>query len=276
VHYAFPGIRAAWLAVGLAASSLPSFAQGALDVGRYVEIVKRFHPAAAERAGLEQAAEAEGRAARVLPDPVFDFSWDRAHPADLPGVKGDETGFALSQTLPWPGTRSAGVTAGDRPRRRPAGGRRSGRLGDRGPGAAGLRAARGGSRPAGGRPRGRRGCALPAATSSRVGRPGRVRASPTGIKVSVEWLRQQAAARRRLARGAGGRGGPACSRSRAAAPAASPEADRPPAVAAARPRGASPHVLPGRTRACARRGRRRRGGRRCPPSPAARASPTSA
>jgi cobalt-zinc-cadmium efflux system outer membrane protein len=101
------------LAAGLAASS-PSFAQEALDVLRYVEIVKRSHPAAAERAGLEQAAEAEGRAARVLPDPVFDFSWDRAHPAGLPGVQGDETGFALSQTLPWPGTRSAGVAAGDR------------------------------------------------------------------------------------------------------------------------------------------------------------------
>ena len=111
---AFPRIRSAVLAVGLAASSLPSSAQEALDVGRYVEIVKRSHPAAAELAALAQAADAEKRAARVLPDPVFDFSWDRAHPADLPGVKGDETGFALSQTLPWPGTRSAGVTAGDR------------------------------------------------------------------------------------------------------------------------------------------------------------------
>ena len=111
---AFPGIRCAVLAAGLAASSLPSSAQEALDVGRYVEIVKRSHPAAAELAALAQAADAEKRAARVLPDPVFDFSWDRAHPADLPGVKGDETGFALSQTLPWPGTRSAGVTAGDR------------------------------------------------------------------------------------------------------------------------------------------------------------------
>ena len=45
---------------------------------------------------------------------MFDFSWDRARPTDLPGAQGDETGYALSQTLPWPGTRSAGVTAGDR------------------------------------------------------------------------------------------------------------------------------------------------------------------
>jgi cobalt-zinc-cadmium efflux system outer membrane protein len=109
-----PGIRPAVLVAGLAAVGPLSFAQEALDVGRYVEIVKRSHPAAAECAGLEQAAEAEKRAARVLPDPVFDFSWDRARPTDLPGAKGHETGYALSQTLPWPGTRGAGVRAGDR------------------------------------------------------------------------------------------------------------------------------------------------------------------
>ena len=109
-----PRIRPAVLALGLAAAGPFSSAQEALDVGRYVEIVKRSHPAAAERAGLEQAAEAERRAARVLPDPVFDFSWDRAHPTDLPGANGDETGYALSQTLPWPGTWRAGAVAGDR------------------------------------------------------------------------------------------------------------------------------------------------------------------
>jgi cobalt-zinc-cadmium efflux system outer membrane protein len=110
----FPKIRPAVLALGLATAGPLSFAQEALDVGRYVEIVKRSHPAAAERAGLEQAAEAERRAARVLTDPVFDFSWDRAQPRDLSGVKGDETGFALSQTLPWPGTWRAGADAGER------------------------------------------------------------------------------------------------------------------------------------------------------------------
>jgi cobalt-zinc-cadmium efflux system outer membrane protein len=109
-----PRIRPAVLAAGLAAAGPLSFAQGALDVGRYVEIVKRSHPAAAERAGLEQAAEAEKRAARVLPDPVFDFSWARAQPTDLPGAKGDETSYVLSQTLPWFGTWRAGAAAGDR------------------------------------------------------------------------------------------------------------------------------------------------------------------
>ncbi len=83
-------------------------------MGRYVEIVKRSHPAAVQRVGLEHAAEAEGSAARALPDPVFDFTWGRAHPRGVPEAKGDETGFAISQALPWPGTRSAGVTAGER------------------------------------------------------------------------------------------------------------------------------------------------------------------
>ena len=109
-----PRIRPAVLMAGLAAFGSSSSAQEALDVGRYVEIVKRSPPAAAQRAGLEQAAAAERRAARVLPDPVFDFSWDRARPADLPGAKGHETGYTLSQTLPWPGTWRAGVAAGDR------------------------------------------------------------------------------------------------------------------------------------------------------------------
>ena len=110
----FPWTRSAVVAVGLTAGSFPSFAQEALDVARYVEIVKESHPASAERAGLAQAAEAERRAAGVLPDPVFAFSWDRARPTDLLGAQGDETGYALSQTLPWPGTRRAGIAAGDR------------------------------------------------------------------------------------------------------------------------------------------------------------------
>ena len=107
-------IRASVLALGLTAAGAVSSAQEALDVGRYVEIVKASHPAAGERAGLEQAAAAEKRAPRLLPDPVFEFSWDRARPADILGASGDETGYAVSQTLPWPGTRRAGVAAGDR------------------------------------------------------------------------------------------------------------------------------------------------------------------
>lgn len=109
-----PRIRPAVLAAGFAAAGPLAFAQEPLDVDRYLEIVKRSHPAAAQRAGMEQAALAEKRAARVLPDPVFDFSWDSASPSDLPGAKGHESGYTLSQTLPWPGTWRAGAAAGDR------------------------------------------------------------------------------------------------------------------------------------------------------------------
>ena len=57
----FQRTRPSVLALGLAAAGPFSFGEEALDVGRYVEIVKRSHPAAAERASLEQAAEAVRR-----------------------------------------------------------------------------------------------------------------------------------------------------------------------------------------------------------------------
>ena len=209
----FPRIRPAVVAVGLAAGSSPSFAQEALDVDRYVEIVKRSHPAAAERAGLEQAAEAERRAAGVLPDPVFAFSWDRARPTDLPGAQGDETGYALSQTLPWPGHPASRRRRRRSGSRRPAGRRRRRRLGDRGPGATRLRAARGGPRPPGRGPRRPRRTRAPCATSSRGGRSWASRASPTASRSSVEWLRQQRQLAAGRARGTGGRSR-SCARSR--------------------------------------------------------------
>lgn len=81
---------------------------------RYVEIVRRAHPSAAERAATREAAEAEARAARLLPDPVFGFSWDRAKPPGSAGPTADETSVSLAQTLPWPGTREAAKTAADR------------------------------------------------------------------------------------------------------------------------------------------------------------------
>ena len=105
-------VSALAFASGLLAAP-PSLAQEALDVEQYVEIVERAHPGAAQRAGLEQAAEAEGRTARLLPDPVFGVAWDRARPAGAAGASADETGYSLTQTLPWPGTRSAGMAAAE-------------------------------------------------------------------------------------------------------------------------------------------------------------------
>lgn len=89
-------------------------AEDALGVDRYVEIVLRAHPSAAQSAGLDLAAQAESKAARRFPDPVFEYSWDDGKLIDGPGAKGTETGFAVSQTIPWPGTFRAGIRAGDR------------------------------------------------------------------------------------------------------------------------------------------------------------------
>lgn len=89
-------------------------AQEDLDVDRYVEIVLRAHPSAAQSAGLELAAGAEGKASRLFPDPVFEYSRDRGTPTEPPGTRATETGYSVSQTIPWPGTFSAGIRAGDR------------------------------------------------------------------------------------------------------------------------------------------------------------------
>ena len=101
------------LVVGLAMSA-PAVAQEGLDADRYVEIVLRAHPSAARSAGLELAASAEKKASRPFPDPVFEYSRDRATPREAPGARVTETGYSISQTIPWPGTLSAGGHAGDR------------------------------------------------------------------------------------------------------------------------------------------------------------------
>lgn len=101
------------LAVCLAAAP-GAPAQEALDVERYVEIVLRSHPAAAQGAGLERAAAAERTAARLLPDPLFEYSRDRGTLTEPPATRATETGYSVSQTIPWPGTFSAGIRAGDR------------------------------------------------------------------------------------------------------------------------------------------------------------------
>jgi cobalt-zinc-cadmium efflux system outer membrane protein len=108
------GIRPFLLATCLAVTGSFSFAQEPLDVDRYVEIVLRAHPSAVQSATLELAADAERKAARVFPDPVFEYSRDRGELSEPPGTRATETGYSVSQTIPWPGTFRAGVRAGDR------------------------------------------------------------------------------------------------------------------------------------------------------------------
>lgn len=88
-------------------------AQEALGVDAYVAIVLRAHPAARQGTALEAAAAAERRAGRLLPDPAFEYTQDKARPAGV-GPSVTERAFAVSQTIPWPGTWSANKDAGDR------------------------------------------------------------------------------------------------------------------------------------------------------------------
>ncbi|MFN8092223.1 MAG: TolC family protein [Vicinamibacteria bacterium] len=99
------------LAVSLACVAPSVAAQSSLDVETYVQAVLRSHPAARQSAALDAAADAERKAGRVFPDPVVGFTWDQARP--LQGPEGSETGWSVSQAIPWPGTFSANVSAAD-------------------------------------------------------------------------------------------------------------------------------------------------------------------
>lgn len=112
-------VSALWFRVGGAlvvslALGLRAVAQDGLDVDGYVEIVLRAHPSAAQSAGLELAAGAEKKVSRLFPDPVFEYSRDRGTLTEAPGTRATETGYSVSQTIPWPGTFSAGIRAADR------------------------------------------------------------------------------------------------------------------------------------------------------------------
>lgn len=93
---------------------LPARADEALSADRYVEIVLRAHPAAALGAGLERAAAAERKAARLFPDPVVGHSRGRATPTGPPSDGAAEREYSIAQTIPWPGAFRAGIRAADR------------------------------------------------------------------------------------------------------------------------------------------------------------------
>jgi cobalt-zinc-cadmium efflux system outer membrane protein len=100
-----------FLAVSVAAAS---HAEDGVAVDAYVGMVLRSHPGARQVTALEDAAAAERKAGRVIPDPSFEYSRDRARPIDGAGPSATENAFSVSQTIPWPGTFSANVRAGDR------------------------------------------------------------------------------------------------------------------------------------------------------------------
>ena len=88
-------------------------AEEPLGVEAYIQTVLRAHPAARQAAALDGAAAAESKAARLPPDPELQVSRGRAHATDR-SAPATETGFSVSQTIPWPGTLAANVHAADR------------------------------------------------------------------------------------------------------------------------------------------------------------------
>ncbi len=102
--------------VVLSSCSALALAEQPLDVDRYVEVVLRAHPGAAQSVGLERAADAETRAMRRWPDPTLAYARGRSRPTEaLAGqAAATETSWSLTQTIPWPGTSSAGARAASR------------------------------------------------------------------------------------------------------------------------------------------------------------------
>ncbi len=106
-----PGRWFVVLAVASAGLAPEAPAQAPLGEESYVQVVLRAHPAARQSTALAAAAEAESRSARLLPDPVLGFSRADAHPQG--GASGSETGWSVSQPIPWPATFAAGKRAAD-------------------------------------------------------------------------------------------------------------------------------------------------------------------
>jgi cobalt-zinc-cadmium efflux system outer membrane protein len=77
-------------------------------------MVLRAHPAAQQSAGLIGLGHAERSAVSRWSDPVIDLSFARARPGGDSVPAGSESGFGLTQAVPWPGARSASIRAADR------------------------------------------------------------------------------------------------------------------------------------------------------------------
>lgn len=88
-------------------------AQEPLELKSYVATVLGAHPIGREADALEDAAEGRRITARALDDPTLSAGWDQGR-LRAPGAGGfDEWAFAVTQTLPWPGSWSARARAGE-------------------------------------------------------------------------------------------------------------------------------------------------------------------
>ena len=99
------------LAVAALCGAAGARADESLRIEAYVQIVLRENPAARAAAALEASAAAGGLSARLLPDPSLELSLGRGRPADGSGPQKTETGFSISQAIPWLPARSATIEA---------------------------------------------------------------------------------------------------------------------------------------------------------------------
>ncbi|MDL2717697.1 MAG: TolC family protein [Acidobacteriota bacterium] len=84
-----------------------------LRIETYVEIVLRSHPAMQAARALDESATAEKLGARLLPDPTLEVSVGRGRSTADSSERGTETGFTLSQVIPWFPARAATIDAAD-------------------------------------------------------------------------------------------------------------------------------------------------------------------
>jgi cobalt-zinc-cadmium efflux system outer membrane protein len=88
-------------------------ADGPLRIENYVEIVMGSHPGAQAARALDDAAAAESRSARLLPDPTLEVSLGKGRSAADSSVRATETGITLSQVIPWFPARADAIAAAD-------------------------------------------------------------------------------------------------------------------------------------------------------------------
>ncbi len=85
-----------------------------LDMESYVRIVLCAHPAIRQATSLDDAAAAESKDARLLPDPEVGVSRGRGRATEGSSLDGAESGISVTQTFPWPGRFAANIRAADR------------------------------------------------------------------------------------------------------------------------------------------------------------------
>ena len=96
--------------------ALPALAQASepLTIERYIEIVRRANPTAAQIQATKAAANAERRASRQFPDPTFGVGFGHAKTRGSDGEGASERTYSIEQIIPWPGTFSASIRSADR------------------------------------------------------------------------------------------------------------------------------------------------------------------